>query len=336
MDEARTLVEKKYGLIVTNIEEMSGYDDRNYKIETKHSTDNPNIEIIWPHGYVLKIINYDDSTNTKLIDARNCLMLHLKNNKINVPIPVLNKEGQSYSLEEFKNTPGKLHAIVLLTFLPGSTLADNKHSSQLYKNIGKYLAETNIALENFHHEAYNEYKSSLWCLENVYKIRKCFYVVKDKQQLAIVEQHLNNFEQKVLPIISTLEKGQIHGDFNIHNILVEGEEIKALLDFGDSYKTAYLFEIAICICYMIMHAKDICAGGDIITGYLKRRELTDVEKSLIKICVCARLCQSLVLGLHFYETYKSNYVLSSQENGWYILNKLTACDEETIKRLWKL
>ena len=53
--------------------------------------------------------------------------------------------------------------------------------------------------------------------------------------------------------------GIIHGDFNEQNILcnkdVTGEwYVCAVLDFGDAHYSAYVFELAITMCYMMMQS----------------------------------------------------------------------------------
>ena len=50
----------------------------------------------------------------------------------------------------------------------------------------------------------------------------------------------------------------IHGDFNETNILVDtfdDTNVCGILDFGDSSYSFYIFEIAICVLYMMLDAK---------------------------------------------------------------------------------
>lgn len=69
--------------------------------------------------------------------------------------------------------------------------------------------------------------------------------------------------------------------------LVNGSwDIAAVLDFGDTQRSCYLFELAICICYMMLLAADsnpLEAGGHVIAGYSKIRPLPDVEFSILKV-----------------------------------------------------
>ncbi len=60
-EQAVSLVECLYGLKVTSIKQMNSYDDRNYYIKVADSVNNPHISQLWPHGYVLKVLNSMDS-----------------------------------------------------------------------------------------------------------------------------------------------------------------------------------------------------------------------------------------------------------------------------------
>lgn len=52
-----------------------------------------------------------------------------------------------------------------------------------------------------------------------------------------------------------------------------------------------------------------------------------------KLCVAARLCQSLVLGVYSSTMDPSNeYILSSQKNGWCLLEDIW--NHEDIDKLW--
>jgi hydroxylysine kinase len=63
-------------------------------------------------------------------------------------------------------------------------------------------------------------------------------------------------------------------------------DVAAVLDFGDTQHSCYLFELAICICYMMLLAADsnpLDAGGHVIAGYSTVRPLPDAEFSILKV-----------------------------------------------------
>lgn len=57
--------------------------------------------------------------------------------------------------------------------------------------------------------------------------------------------------------------------------------------------------------------------------------------SLLKVCVAARLCQSLVLGAYSHSLDPENsYLLITQEAGWDLLQRLWAESDTKIDELW--
>ncbi|KAL1129908.1 hypothetical protein AAG570_012852 [Ranatra chinensis] len=180
-------------------------------------------------------------------------------------------------------------------------------------------------------------RSSLWALQNCLMIRNLIYVIEDPEKKSLVLHVLNQFDQLVLPKIDCLEKGIIHGDFNEHNIIVEDDKVISLIDFGDSQYAPVLFEIAICLCYIILQGQHFEMCKHVLEGLKTRRILTSLEITLLKISICARLCQSLVLGLYTYSKDPNNkYVLSSQINGWKQLQMLVPMEQAVLENSWNL
>lgn len=63
--------------------------------------------------------------------------------------------------------------------------------------------------------------------------------------------------------------------------------------------------------------------------------MNDFYDSLFQLCVCARLCQSLVLGLYFYQFDKSNqYLLTTQKAGWKLLEALYSRTDDEVSKSW--
>lgn len=113
---------------------------------------------------------------------------------------------------------------------------------------------------------------------------------------------VRQFEERVLSIRNKLEPGMIHGDFNEQNILVEeinGEwQIKAILDFGDSNYSCYLYELAIAMTYMMLLKKDISAGGHVIAGYSSVIRISTIELLKVFIKECFIMMDSILIYLN--------------------------------------
>ncbi|KAF2904075.1 hypothetical protein ILUMI_02092 [Ignelater luminosus] len=335
--ECKILVEALYGLECSSITELNGYDDKNYKVLVNNvNIKNENVKDVCKDGYVLKIMNSLDSKKISFVEAQNSLMLFLCNNDVTCPRPVKNRNGEYYSIERFVSGE---HVVRLLEFLPGSILHQIHPPNSLLYQSGIFVASIDRVLKNFHHPAYNSHQT-LWMLDSVPQLSQFLFAVKDATRRKIVEDIIQQFKDRVLTVREILEKGIIHGDFNDQNIVVEklnGEwTIKGILDFGDSQYSCYLFELAIAITYMVIVTKNLDAVGYVIAGYSKIRSIPDIEFSLLKVCVAARLCQSLVMGAYTsLHNPENKYVLTTAATGWELLLKLWPEPEEKVLEKWR-
>ncbi|MGH0173312.1 UNVERIFIED_CONTAM: hypothetical protein FKN15_074016 [Acipenser sinensis] len=91
-----------------------------------------------------------------------------------------------------------------------------------------------------------------------------------------------------------------------HNVLIEAEarrpqrnRISGILDFGDMSYGCYVFEVAICIMYMMIESEEpLSVGGHVLVGYESIVPLNPEERDALFLLVLARFCQSLVMVHH--------------------------------------
>ncbi|XP_069688516.1 hydroxylysine kinase isoform X2 [Periplaneta americana] len=333
------MIERLYGFKNVGIVELNGYDDRNFHVEIEEYDEDSDV---WPHGYVLKVINSLDSQNTSYVDAQTEMALYLGARGVTCPQPVKNLSGNYYSLEE--GLKGNKHIVRLLTYQPGQIMNQVPCTEQMFYNIGKFVGLVDEELKGFFHPAYDSNKS-VWSLESLPLLRRFTFAVKDSERSSLVNSVIDAFETEVVEIIDTLEKGLIHGDMNEQNVVVSSNpddgiwDVVALLDFGDTQRSCYVFELAINICYMMLLAADdnpIDAGGHVIAGYNTVRSVPDEEFQILKTCVCGRLCQSLVMGAYSYMQDPGNeYILSSSHKGWKVLEQLWNTPQNIVIDRWK-
>ncbi|XP_033220105.1 hydroxylysine kinase [Belonocnema kinseyi] len=338
-ENAIEIVEKLYGLRVSKITELNAYDDKNYHIiGNKQEFNNPYINEVSQDGYVLKIINSLDSKKTLMIEAQTELLLFLNKKGISCPLPVKCISGSYFSLQKINPETEEEHAVRLLVYLPGEILTNVPKTNELMLNVGKYVATLERILKEFSHPVYDEHQT-IWMLNSVPKLREFLYVLENEEEKRIVSEVIALFEEKVLAIMDRFAKGIIHGDLNERNIVMSPDEktVGSVIDFGDSHHSCVIFDLIIALCYMMMQSEDLESGKFVIRGYQTVRHLVDDEKSIIKVSVCARLCQSLVLGLYSYKTDPSNeYTLTTQKSGWKLLKKLWLISDEEIASIWDL
>ncbi|XP_066593116.1 hydroxylysine kinase [Prorops nasuta] len=338
------LMEKLYKMKIKNIKELNAYDDKNYHILCYEDHTNPYISTIEEHGYVLKIVNSIDSKKKNVIEAHNEILRFLNHNGICCPLPIKNINDKYYSLETLESTRKNVsgnekYAVKLLVYRPGELLSNVPATSDLMFKVGQFASSLTNCLAKHNEPALSNYQP-LWSLASVPRLREFIYVVKNDEDIKMVNSVISKFEKEVLQEAwPNLEKGIIHGDLNEQNIILNHScnDISAVIDFGDTQMTCVVFELAILMCYMILHAKDINIGKFVIQGYQSNRKLTELSKKILVLSVCARLCQSVVIGAYSYNLDSGNeYLLITQKYGWIMLRKLWKMNQNEILHAWGL
>ncbi|XP_052771203.1 hydroxylysine kinase-like [Mya arenaria] len=258
----------------------------------------------------------DDSSN-----ASYALLAHVRERGIPTQEPVLNKDGQLYSLETFTN-------------------CDKEGSS---KQCGPYLGFSHRFFENY---------EFLWSLTETTRLREFYSAVKNDNDLEIVKSVVDAFERDIVPRYTGFTPGVIHGDLNEQNIIVSEvpgqrkvtcdqrvHDVIAILDWAHVTKSYFVFDIAINIAYLSIECeenKQLDVGGHILKGYANYRKINDVEFQSIPLLVCCRLCQSLVYGAHAYSQQPGNeYLISTAKKGWPLLRKYWNADFTNLLNKWK-
>uniref|UniRef100_A0A0B7B3J9 Aminoglycoside phosphotransferase domain-containing protein n=2 Tax=Arion vulgaris TaxID=1028688 RepID=A0A0B7B3J9_9EUPU len=102
--------------------------------------------------------------------------------------------------------------------------------------------------------------------------------------------------------------------------------VNGVIDFGDSTQSLYLFEVAIAIVHVMMNMNGIPAldaGSYVLAGYVKHINFTHIEINHLKLCICARFVQSLVLGyFSITQDPDNSYILNHAQRVWPVLKSL--------------
>ncbi|XP_063700973.1 hydroxylysine kinase [Culicoides brevitarsis] len=328
-EDVKEILHSHYDIKPLEIVELNAYDDRNYWI--KRSVDGDS-------DCVLKVTNNIDSKCLDMIKAQTNLLKYVSERGFKCPEPLPTAEGELFFTRKFHGTT---HVVRLFKFVNGIVLDKAPKLNELYFNVGREIGRLNESMQNFDDTATYKKHSHKWMLEKCGTIRDVIDVIENSKRKLMVEKVLRSFETRVLSKRSDFRQGLIHGDFNENNIIVqkinnEQYKLEGVIDFGDVNYSFAIFDLAITITYMLIHSGQIETGAFVLAGYKDvRKDLTDAEKSILNICVQARLCQSLVNGLYAYSQDPGNeYVLSSQKTGWDILEKLYAMDDDKVLRMW--
>lgn len=335
LDETVEIISNLFGLKVNTISQLNGYDDKNFHIFVDPEVNNNNfIKDIVDDGYVVKVVNSLDSQYDEWFKAQHELLLALNKNNIACSKPILTKNGKPF--EKVQLSSGN-HIVRLFEFISGEILFKIQGTSKLFYDVGVLTAKLDNVFQELDQPAFH--RNFQWTMSNAPDILNYLDAVQNKEREEIVKNVIEEFNLRVLSIEEMLDKGLIHGDINEQNLLVEQINnhfsLKAVLDFGDTHYTCYLYELAIAMTYMIITSNQIGTGGYVLAGYRSVRTISDQELDLLRICVLTRMCQSLVLGAHASLQQSDNsYQLITAKHGWALLETMFKIPEKDLLERW--
>ncbi|KAI8492555.1 hypothetical protein Bbelb_295960 [Branchiostoma belcheri] len=304
--QAAELVERLYGLDVESVTDLDSYGDYNFHVKVSGVHEGH-------HGYVLKVMNAEDSRDEEQITAQTAMMTFLSTRGFPVQRLQQNRWGKVMSLETFQwkqhgTQVSSDHNVRLMTYLPGILGSDVTFDSKSLLAAGVYLARLHQTLQDFHHPGLQR-PNFKWNLRNVCAIRQYLHVLPRAEDRDVVNKALDLFSETVLSRMEDLPQGPIHADFRSENILVrekttnsaEGRyEICGLLDFGDATWNPVVFDVAISLLNLMLATEQdpIAYSGYFLRGFESVRPLTSAEWDVLYPCVVGVACQLYVLNQH--------------------------------------
>jgi Ser/Thr protein kinase RdoA (MazF antagonist) len=200
----------------------------------------------------------------------------------------------------------------LLHWLPGCMLADVSRTPEILLNLGRLLGQIDRALADFSHpSAHRELK---WDLSRAVWIEEYLDYIADPSRREIVQRILDKF--RTTNPFRDVRRSVIHGDANLHNVLVEGNRITGLIDFGDLHFGAPVGELAVACAY-VRPQETAC----IIRGYEETNPLTESEKRVLPLLIETRLAVSVTNAAIEQTKFADPYVTVSERQAWETLER---------------
>lgn len=167
-------------------------------------------------------------------------------------------------------------------------------SDVLLQNLGETAARYNLAMQGFDHPA--AHRSHRWSLVEAGRQRDKIDWLKDPRQRALLQWGFDTWKQAENEF-QKIPWQFIHGDMNPENILVEGDRVNGLIDFGDACFNPRVCELAICLAYLMMNREDpLDVAAAVTRAYTEILPLSDVELSILLPLVCGRLASSIAIA----------------------------------------
>ena len=233
---------------------------------------------------MLKIANAREER--EVLAAQNAMMKHLAARVSFCPRMVVARSG-----EEMVTVEGRL--VRVLSYLPGRPLASVRSPSvELLRDFGRKLGRLSRAFVGFDHPA--AHRDFYWDLANARKILEAYGAeIKVDWLREVVCSY------RVGCDLSELRRSVVHGDANDYNVLVDGDEVTGLIDFGDIVYSYTVGELAIAVAYVVLGKEDpYAAAAPVIAGYQEEFPLTKEEVDALWLLARLRLCMSVCIAAH--------------------------------------
>jgi 4-aminobutyrate aminotransferase-like enzyme/Ser/Thr protein kinase RdoA (MazF antagonist) len=314
VEEAVRLARDLYGLDVTAKSLPGEYDD--------------NFHLIAADGaqFVLKVMH--PARERSFIDLQCQALQHLAKHAEGIVLPrVVPTQGGALQTE-IKTADGTKRLVWLLTFVPGTVLANVcPHSEELLTSLGRVLGAINAGLQSFSHPAAQ--RELKWDLSAAGWIKEHLNEIASPSRRLLVEKFLTLYDSEIVPALGRFRRSVIYGDANDYNVLVSDpwllpRKTVSLIDFGDMHYGITVSEVAIAAAYAALGKKDVLrAAALVVAGYHEVFPLQEVEIAALYNLIGMRLAVSVTNSAHR-KTIKVEdaYVTVSEAPAWEALERL--------------
>ncbi|MBR9998952.1 MAG: aminotransferase class III-fold pyridoxal phosphate-dependent enzyme [Cyclobacteriaceae bacterium] len=270
-------LQAKYGFDAT-LEELRGYDDLNYLLTIDGKA-----------AYVLKL-SRDISQRSFLESQHKIINILAHLNDFQFPRVIPDKTGNHITSFE------EIFTARILTYIPGEFIAEVPKNDELSMNFGKFLGRVDSTLLG-HRNPVIESRHNPWDIRTFPELRNKLDQLQDAGLKKLIHYFIIQYEMYIGSCRGDIRKSVIHNDANDWNVLVEGNNIRGLIDFGDLAYTYTVNELAIAATYMAMDRQDPVSGIlPLIQGYHQAFPLNETEISMLYYLIAARLGISLIMS----------------------------------------
>ncbi|NNF33077.1 MAG: aminotransferase class III-fold pyridoxal phosphate-dependent enzyme [Saprospiraceae bacterium] len=284
---------------------LGGDVDYNYRIDDQTG-----------NTYILKVSA--DKKSNDYIKFQHSLLNHLAlYEDIRSPEIKLTTSGSDYIT---KSLGGKPRIIRVLSWMYGNYWAQiSIKKKSHFHSLGEYMASITDALQSFDHPL--AHRSFEWDLNQASWLGDAINIHKEDNHIT-VSYFLDKYNESITSLLAC-RKGIVHNDGNENNVLVQGERVSSVIDYGDAIYTSIVNDVAIAIAYGVMEVEDpLSAASWILHGYHNIFPLLMEEIDLIYRLVGIRLAISVTKSSQASITNPdSEYHQITARSAWGLIHK---------------
>ena len=243
--------------------------------------------------YVLKFADPEDR-----IALEHAALEHLaaiETLPVALPRTVLTRSGRTATTCELPD--GSAVDARLLTYIPGTPWYERQEPAPpaLLGQLGRAVASIDRAFAAFRHPEAT--RTHQWDLAVAGQHRARLRWIDTAERRRLAEHMFHLWTACAASRFGSLPRSFIHGDANDENVLLDGERVVGLVDFGDALENPTICDLAIALTYGILaHEAPLDAGAAIVAGYHSVRPLLPLELEVLFPLVCGRLAVTVTLA----------------------------------------
>jgi 4-aminobutyrate aminotransferase-like enzyme/Ser/Thr protein kinase RdoA (MazF antagonist) len=283
-------------------------------------------------AWVLKIANAVE--DPAVVDMEVAAVRHLAALDPSLPVPAPRPSDSGELVVPVPGRPSGTHLVRLIPFLPGRHAEPSSLSAAALAEVGRVTARVGRALRGFFHPAAG--RVILWDLKHLDDLRVHLAAIPDSERRAMVERALHRYDRIVAPALPGLRAQVIHNDLTLDNLLLDGDRVAGILDFGDMAHTALVLDVPATLQSVLRGRRDLFeAAGQALGGYVEVTPLEADEGELLADLLAARMVQTVLISVWRTAAYPDNaYITGWLEPAYELLAELEATGwDESTRRL---
>lgn len=259
-----------------------GGENENYRVETREGA-----------RFVLKIAPLAAGLRETALEAAAVAALRSAGLGLSLPTTISTRHGTDARVLSTAGSPERVAR--LMTFVEGTPWGRvGDPSPGLLRNAGRSVARIAGALSPV--DLPEAHRTHRWDLTRAGALRPLGAHVADPARRRVLTEAFRLWAGAE-PFLPELPRALIHGDLNDENLLVQGEEVCGLLDFGDALTNPRLCDLAIALAYLTLPCGDpLRDGASLVAGYHEVLPLSERECELLFPLVCGRLAASVAVA----------------------------------------
>lgn len=314
--DAEQLAGQHYGLTATAAR-LPGERDQNFKL------------VAGDAAYVLKISH--PAEGPALLDAQFLVLGRLA--ELDRPVfprvlPTLagNTTALAVDAQDVR------HAVRLIPFLPGTVVAKvTAPSMALLYDIGRLLGQMDQALAEVSHPALQ--RTFQWDAAAAAQLIRSQLSLHEPVRRQLLEHALHDFSVHTEGQLTGLRRSVIHNDVNDYNLLVQGDSVSGLVDFGDMLESFTICELAHACAYLMLDKPEpLAVALEMARGYQTAWPLQEAELKLLPDFIMLRLALSVSISAVQRQLEPEDPYLSiSERPAWALLQRLLTHDAAPLR-----